>query len=126
MLRSYKCLRNTPNYSLTRNRITDDWQTYFSLYSPQEILGLSNRHPVRAYLDRNNNAGMIRKTDFGKLSRTSIDYAGEENGRWYSVDSNGVIRTHTIVVAGGYYYQTRKQTTKVTSSRTRVSRGRSS
>lgn len=61
----------------------------------------------------------IRKTEFGKLSKTTIDFAGEENGRWYSVDSNGRIRTHSIIVAGGVYLGGRSTHTGYIYSRTR-------
>jgi hypothetical protein len=64
------------------------------------------------------------KTNFGKLAKGTIDSAGEETGRWYSVDSNGQVRTHMIILAGPVYMSHRRSYSSTYTTGTR-SAGRS-
>ena len=69
--------------------------------------------------------GNYRKTAFGSLVFHSIDYMGETDGNWYSVDTDGRVRTHSISTAG-VYVAARNSKSSSMRSKTRASRGTSS
>ena len=71
-------------------------------YPMEELVVQSGNEIFTAYLRKNPKFSKKRKTDFGKLSLGTIEFKGEEQGRWYSVDSHGRVRTHTFVNAGMY------------------------
>ena len=79
---------------------------------------------IDAYVKKNPKFIKQRRiTKFGSLASQTLDYKGEEQGKWYSVDSHGRIRTHSYSTAA-LYVSVRSTRSSSMRSSTRSSRGR--
>ena len=136
-IQPYRLLSNDlygTNQSMTNETISEESMrgqplrklSHDDYYVSQLSSAKKNSNDLKSFLSKNPTfLGTFRKQAFGSLAFHSIDYMGEEEGEWYSVDREGKIRTHSFVSAGVYKAQRTSRSASFR-SKTRSKRGTSS